>query len=68
MADGQAAARYCGLNLIAQVRKACNGDLDQVKTVIKLGGFVNSTKDFIEQANVINGASDLMYEIFGETG
>lgn len=66
--DGQAAARACAMNLIAQVRAACGGSLDRVKRVVKLGGFVASSADFTQQANVINGASDLMVQIFGEAG
>ncbi len=66
--DGQAAARACALNLVAQVRAACGGNLDRVKRVIKLSGFVNSNPDFTQQANVINGASDLMVQIFGDAG
>ena len=66
--DGQAAARACALNLVAQVRAACGGNLDRVRRVVKLSGFVNSNADFIQQANVINGASDLMVQIFGEAG
>ena len=65
-ADGYQAARLCGLNLIAQVKNACDGNLDRVKKVIRLGGFVNSTADFTEQPKVINGASDLMVDVFGE--
>ena len=68
LTDGQTAARYCGLNLIAQVKEACYGDLDRVTAVIKLGGFVNSTADFTEQAKVINGASALRFEIFENKG
>ncbi len=66
--DGQKAARLCALNLVAQLKAACGGDLDKVTQVIKLGGFVNSTPDFTDQALVINGASDLMYEIFEDKG
>ncbi len=66
--DGYQAARICGLNLIAQLREACGGDLDRVKRVVKLGGFVNSTTDFTEQPKVINGASDLMVDVFGDVG
>jgi enamine deaminase RidA (YjgF/YER057c/UK114 family) len=66
--DGQAAARACALNLVAQVRAACGGNLDRVRRVVKLSGFVNSNADFTQQANVINGASDLMVQIFGEAG
>ena len=68
LTDGQTAARYCGLNLIAQVKEACYGDLDRVTAAIKLGVFVNSTADFTEQAKVINGASALMFEIFENKG
>ncbi|MDV7338572.1 RidA family protein [Terasakiella sp. A23] len=66
--DGMAAARLCGLNLIAQVRAALDGDLDRVTRVVKLGGFVNGTHEFSDQPKVINGASDLMVEVFGEAG
>ena len=62
------AAERCGLSIVAQVKKACNGDLSKVKTCIKLTGFVNSTEDYIEQPKVINGASDLIASIFGEAG
>ena len=62
------AAQRCGLSIVAQVKKACNGDLSKVKSCIKLTGFVNSTDDFIEQPKVINGASDLVASIFGEAG
>ena len=68
LTDEQAAARYCGLNLLAQVKEACYGDLDRVMAAIKLGVFVNSTADFTEQAKVINGASALMFEIFENKG
>ncbi len=66
--DGYQAARLCGLNLLAQIREAAGGDLDRVKQVVKLGGFVNSTPDFTDQPEVVNGASDLMVEVFGEAG
>ena len=66
--EGYAAARLCGLNLLAQVRGACAGDLDRVKRVVRLGGFVNSAAVFTDQAKVINGASDLMVEVFGDPG
>ncbi|MFC1673075.1 RidA family protein [Pseudomonadota bacterium] len=62
------AAKLCGLNLIAQVKAACSGDLDRVKRVVRLGGFVNCTSDFVDQPKVINGASDLMAEVFGNKG
>lgn len=66
--DAVAAARLCGLGLIAQMKSATNGDLDRVDRVIKLVGFVNSTPDFTDQPVVINGASDLMAEVFGDAG
>jgi enamine deaminase RidA (YjgF/YER057c/UK114 family) len=66
--DGQAAARLCGINIISQLKAACGGDLDRVKRVVRLGGFVNSTPDFTDQPKVINGASDLMVEVFGDKG
>lgn len=66
--DAQKAARLCGLNLLAQLKAACGGDLDRVSQVIKLGGFVNGTPDFTDQALVINGTSDLMFEIFQDKG
>ena len=66
--DGYEAAKRCGLNIISQVKKACNEDLSKIKTCIKLTGFVNSTEDFTEQPKVINGASDLIVSVFGEAG
>ena len=66
--QGYAAAERCGLSLIAHVKKACGGDLEKVKSCIKLTGFVNSTEDFIEQPKVINGASDLIVSVFGDSG
>ena len=66
--DGYEAAKRCGLNIIAQVKIACNDDLSKIKSCVKLTGFVNSTEDFIEQPKVINGASDLIVSIFGERG
>ncbi len=66
--DGMAAARLCGLNLIAQVKAALDGDLDRVTRVVKLGGFVNCTPEFTDQPQVINGTSDLMVEVFEEIG
>ena len=62
------AAERCGMSIIAQVKKACDGDLSKVKSCIKLTGFVNSTDDFTEQPKVINGASDLIASIFGDSG
>jgi enamine deaminase RidA (YjgF/YER057c/UK114 family) len=66
--DGQQAARLCALNIVAHVRAALDGDLDRVVRVVRLGGFVNSAEDFVQQPLVVNGASDLMVEIFGENG
>jgi len=66
--DGQAAARLCAINVISQVKAACGGDLDRVKRVVKLTGFVNSTGEFTDQPKVVNGASDLMVEVFGDKG
>ena len=65
--DGQAAARACGLMILAQL-KAALIPLDKVERVVKLGGFVNSTPDFTDQPKVVNGASGLMAEVFGEAG
>ena len=66
--EGQAAARLCATNIIGQLKSACGGDLDRVQRIVKLGGFVNSTPDFTDQPKVINGASDLMVEVFGDKG
>ena len=62
------AAERCGISIISQVKKACEGDLSKVKSCIKLTGFVNSTDDYTEQPKVINGASDLIVSIFGDAG
>ena len=67
-AQGYEAAKRCGLSLVAQAKAACDGDFSQIKSCIKLTGFVNSTEDFIEQPKVINGASDLIASIFGDAG
>ena len=66
--DAYKAAERCGLSIVAQVKKGCNGDLSKVKSCIKLTGFVNSTEDYTEQPKVINGASDLIASIFGNAG
>ena len=66
--DAILAARLCGINILAQLNAALDGDLDRVVRIIKLGGFVNCTPDFTDQPKVINGASDLMAEVFGEAG
>lgn len=65
---GVEAARACGINLIAQLNEAVGGDLTRVQRVIKLGGFVNCTSDFLDHPKVMNGASDLMVAVFGEAG
>ena len=65
---GYKAAERCALNIIAQAKKACGEDLSKIKSCIKLTGFVNSTEDFIEQPKVINGASDTIAKIFGDSG
>ncbi len=66
--DAIASARLTAINVIAQLRDACGGDLDRVKRIVKLLGFVNCTPTFGEQPRVINGASDLMVEVFGDKG
>ena len=66
--EGYDAAQRCALYIIAQAKKACGEDLSKIKSCIKLTGFVNSTDDFIEQPKVINGASDLIASVFGDTG
>jgi enamine deaminase RidA (YjgF/YER057c/UK114 family) len=65
---GQEAAKLCAINIIAQAKKACNGDLEKIAGCIKLTGFVNSSEDFIDQPKVINGASELISSVFGEGG
>ncbi len=65
---GREAARVCAINILAQVRAACGGNLDRVRRIVKLGGFVNATPDFTDAPEVINGASDLIVEIFGDAG
>ena len=65
---GYNAAKRCALSIIAQVKKACNNDLSKIKSCIKLTGFVNSTDEFTEQPKVINGASDTIAKIFGDSG
>jgi enamine deaminase RidA (YjgF/YER057c/UK114 family) len=66
--EGAEAARLCALALLAQVKAACDGDLERLVRVVKLVGFVNSAPDFGHQPRVINGASDLMVEVLGEKG
>ena len=66
--EGKIAAKQCAINLLAQVKVACDGDLDSLDRVIRLGGFVNSTQDFSDQPSVINGASDFFVDVLGENG
>jgi enamine deaminase RidA (YjgF/YER057c/UK114 family) len=66
--DGQAAARACALGILAQARAACDGDLDRVRRCVQLQGFVRCSADFDQQPAVINAASDLMVEVFGDAG
>lgn len=66
--DGQAAARLCAINLLAQLKRAAGGDLDSVKRCVRLGVFVNAVPGFTQQPEVANGASDLMLAVFGDAG
>jgi enamine deaminase RidA (YjgF/YER057c/UK114 family) len=66
--QGVAAARLCGVNLIAQIKAACDGNLARVVRVVKLGGFVQAGPDFFDIPKVVNGCSDLMVEAFGQAG
>ncbi|MBI0476025.1 RidA family protein [Sphingomonas sp. MA1305] len=66
--DGQAAARACGLMIVAQIKKYLGGDLSRVRRVVKLGVFVNSHANFTDQPKVANGASELMVALFGDDG
>ncbi|MGH6942602.1 MAG: RidA family protein [Geminicoccaceae bacterium] len=66
--QGQEAARLCALNLLAQAKSACAGDLDRLARCLRLGGFVASTPDFTEHAKIVNGASDLIALAMGDAG
>jgi enamine deaminase RidA (YjgF/YER057c/UK114 family) len=66
--DGKEAAKLCGLNLLAQAKRALEGDLDRVVRIVRLGGFVNAAPEFRDQPQVVNGASDLMVAVFGDAG
>ena len=66
--DGQKASKYCAINIIAQVKKALDGNLDKVKNCIKITGFVNSTDNFSDQPKVINPASETLSAVFGDNG
>ena len=66
--EGQMAARQCLLNVLAHLSTACDGELDRVARVVRLGGFIACSPDFTKHAQVMNGASDLAWEIFGDAG
>ena len=68
LTQGQEAANICAINIISQLKSACDGDLNKVKNCIKITGFVNSSDNFIDQPKVINGASELLVKIFEENG
>ena len=68
VAAGAEAAKCCAISLLAQLKKACNGDLSRVVRAVKLTGFVNSTADFTDQPKVINGASDFLVDVLGDAG
>lgn len=68
VAAGKMAARQCALNVLAQLKAALDGDLDRVHRCVRIGGFVNATPDFIDHPAVVNGASDLIAEVFGARG
>ena len=66
--QGQEAAKACATNIISQLKSACDGDLEKVKSCIKINGYVNSTDNFLDQPKVINAASELIVNVFGEKG
>jgi enamine deaminase RidA (YjgF/YER057c/UK114 family) len=66
--EGQAAARLCAMNVIAQLQQACGGNLDRVTRCVKVTGFVNAVSGFAQHPEVINGASDLIVQVFGDIG
>jgi enamine deaminase RidA (YjgF/YER057c/UK114 family) len=68
MAEGREAARLCAINVLAQLNRALDSDLDRIVSCVRLGGFVNSTPSFAEHPKVIDGASNLIVEVFGEAG
>ena len=68
LAAGQQAARLSALNVLAHAKKALDGDLDRIERVVKLKGYVNATPDFTQLSEMVNGASELMIEVFGEAG
>ena len=66
--DGKAAARLCAINVIAQLKAACGGDLDKVKRVVKVTVFVNAIPGYAQHPEIANGASDLFVDVFGDAG
>jgi enamine deaminase RidA (YjgF/YER057c/UK114 family) len=66
--EGQKAAHSCAVNIVSQLSDACDGDLNKIKNCIKITGYVNSNDNFIDQPKVINGASELLVKVFGESG
>ncbi len=68
LASAQAAARVCGVNILAALKAACGGDLDRVVRCVRLGGFVNAAPGFTDVPLVVNGASDLVVQVFGDAG
>jgi len=66
--EGQEAAKACAINIISQLKSACEGDLEKVKSCIKINGYVNSTDNFLDQPKVINAASELIVNVFGDKG
>ena len=66
--QAQEAAKICGLNILSQLKKACGGDLNKIKSCIKLTGYVNSTDEFKDQPKIINGASDIIAKVFEQKG
>ena len=66
--EGKSAARLCALNILAHLKAACGGDLDRVRRCVRVGGFVNSSPEFTDQPQVLNGASDLLVEVMGDAG
>ena len=66
--QGQEAAKACAINIISQLKSACEGDLEKVKSCIKINGYVNSTDNFLDQPKIINAASELIVNVFGEKG
>ena len=68
ISEGQSAARICALNLVAHLHAACKNDLDRLSRVVKLGGLINSSPTFVDLAKIMDGASNQMYEIFGNYG